>query len=433
MRLLLLGLCAFGASLSQASAQAPVAAAFDWSGYYIGLDAGTTQGHSEITIIRPRSAVFDTDANTYGLHGGYRVQLENNLVLGWELAISKQEQDASFEFFAGSSTQGAQLKYEWDGSLRTTFGWAFGRALFYGLGGLSVLQADSCGFVVTRPGRLRRGSFIPCIPGSEIEEVRFGWIAGAGFAHAIGDRVSLRVEYLYADYGNQRFVTPASVTDFTDVKIRTQSVRAGFSVLLGGGSNRNEAASPLFDWSGAYLGVQGALLRARSQFQFPGAGTATDDADLSGGGFGATAGYNWQTGNLVLGLEGDVVLPDAKSFTYCPNAAFICATELKSLATVRARAGFARGNVLLYLSAGVAVADLNAEAVFRGNGAAVGILDDFVSGLTAGVGAEWRLHERWSAKAEYHYLDFGTIRVPQAGTDIRIAGHLWRLGLNWHF
>jgi outer membrane immunogenic protein len=236
LRLLFIGLCAFGASILQAFAQTPAPPVFDWTGYYIGFDAGTMSGDNTHTVVR--TARPNLIATPVGVHAGFRIQYDNNFVMGWEAAASLLFRGEGSDFFAGSTTQGGQIKYNWDGSIRATFGWAFARSLIYGIGGVAFLDEDACGFAIIGGGRHRRDRFIPCIPGSEAGDVRFGWIAGIGLAHSFNERIAVRVEYLFADYGNQRYVTPASVTDFTDIKIRTQSVRIGLSYLFGGNSRR---------------------------------------------------------------------------------------------------------------------------------------------------------------------------------------------------
>ena len=55
------------------------------------------------------------------------------------------------------------------------------------------------------------------------------------------------------------------------------------------------AAIAINNWSGFYLGAMGGYAQENSD----GIGT------LSGGFAGGTAGYNWQMGNIVLGLEAD--------------------------------------------------------------------------------------------------------------------------------
>src|SRR5215831_9673565 len=50
----------------------------------------------------------------------------------------------------------------------------------------------------------------------------------------------------------------------------------------------------VYNWTGFYLGIVGG-----------GAWQSDSDPKMKGGFVGGTAGYNWQTGNVVFGLEAD--------------------------------------------------------------------------------------------------------------------------------
>src|SRR4029077_3037959 len=72
---------------------------------------------------------------------------------------------------------------------------------------------------------------------------------------------------------------------------------------------------------------------------------------------GVEAGYNWQTGQLVFGGEGDIQLSGA-SDTFAPwkfsNPWF---------GTLRARAGSAISNFLIYGTGGIAFGELQAQTI----------------------------------------------------------------------
>ena len=83
-------------------------------------------------------------------------------------------------------------------------------------------------------------------------------------------------------------------------------------------------------WSGAYIGVNlgGTRLSADA------GGFQASATDVSVGGH---AGYNFQTGNFVLGIEGDLNYVAEGYYT----------------ASLRARAGVAMDNVLVYATGGI--------------------------------------------------------------------------------
>ena len=61
---------------------------------------------------------------------------------------------------------------------------------------------------------------------------------------------------------------------------------------------------PIFVWTGGYLGPQGGGLWSDSDIDDPDTGVFSDN--FNGGLFGAYAGYNWQSGAWVFGVEGDI-------------------------------------------------------------------------------------------------------------------------------
>jgi outer membrane immunogenic protein len=137
---------------------------------------------------------------------------------------------------------------------------------------------------------------------------------------------------------------------------------------------------------------------------------------------GIEAGFNWQTGNFVYGGETDFNLSGADD-RFAPwkfsNPWF---------GTVRARAGFAMNNVLIFGSAGLAYGELTGSTSF---GPSEG---HTILSWTAGLGAEVTFAQHWSAKAEWLYLNLDDDRhFAVTATNNGLAANLVRLGLNYRF
>ncbi|WP_119390328.1 outer membrane protein [Taklimakanibacter lacteus] len=130
-----------------------------------------------------------------------------------------------------------------------------------------------------------------------------------------------------------------------------------------------------------------------------------DDDDILGG---AQLGYNYQMGDIVVGIEADV------SFVSWEDELINGTPELVSfdtdyLASVRARAGLAFDNVLVYLTAGAAWTDTNYyvnDHVDDTDPSEFGDidLDDF--GGVVGGGVAYAFDEHWSIRAEALYYIF---------------------------
>ena len=142
---------------------------------------------------------------------------------------------------------------------------------------------------------------------------------------------------------------------------------------------------------------------------------------------GLQLGYNWQAGNFVLGLEGDInsfnlsgsasttaVYAGAPPGGVCPASCFTINSSASTdwLATIRGRLGVAANNWLFYGTGGAAFTTLKGTFAFSDGG---GVTESPVSlsnsktGYTVGGGVEAGLSPKWTVKAEYLYVNFGTI------------------------
>lgn len=166
-----------------------------------------------------------------------------------------------------------------------------------------------------------------------------------------------------------------------------------------------------YSWAGPYLG--GNLGYAWG---------SVDNNPTKPSGFegGVQAGYNWQTGPWVFGVEGDIEATGADD-TFAPwkfsNPWF---------GTVRGRAGYAFNNILFYGTAGLAFGELRGETF--------GLAESHTNaGWTAGVGAEFGLTQNWSAKVEYLYVDLANSPFTITGVSNGYRFGTVRAGVNYHF
>ena len=102
---------------------------------------------------------------------------------------------------------------------------------------------------------------------------------------------------------------------------------------------------------------------------------------------------------------------------------------------MRGRFGVAVNQVLLYGTAGLALADAKLSASALG----VGISDNqTLTGWTAGAGIEWMFLPHWSLKGEYLYRSFGgqTFFANQFPPGIQTGTlniNSGQVGINYHF
>jgi outer membrane immunogenic protein len=215
-------------------------------------------------------------------------------------------------------------------------------------------------------------------------------------------------------------------------------------------SAQQPAATPTsYNWTGPYLGIQGGWgfgtsHHATPVFPSPPLPDFSGNFDVNGGLFGATAGYNYQTGAIVLGVEADVSAAWLSGSTtgrgpiFCPPGVpglRNCTTKLQGLETLRGRIGYAWDRFLPYATGGLAVGQIYgaSDPGDRNNGTTTR------AGYAFGGGIETALMPNLTAKAEYLYVDFGTttglfIRNPGAFRfDVDFRAHILRAGLNYKF
>jgi outer membrane immunogenic protein len=148
-----------------------------------------------------------------------------------------------------------------------------------------------------------------------------GWAFGAGVETALAGNWTAKLEYLYVDLGSTTDSFVAS--NFINVAIvktsvRDNIVRTGVNYRWGG---TPDAAAPIYvkapvggGWSGFYVGGNAGYGIGRETghenfpFSFMGFSGSFTSQSFSlapaGPGAGLQAGYNWQSGRWVAGLEG---------------------------------------------------------------------------------------------------------------------------------
>jgi outer membrane immunogenic protein len=175
-------------------------------------------------------------------------------------------------------------------------------------------------------------------------------------------------------------------------------------------------------WTGFYVGAQGGIAAHSGRFtdldNLTGTGVlgVAYNADRTGGLGGINAGYNFQSGNFVFGVEGDwnwVGANASANFVNPTGVATISTTsfDVRWLATLRGRLGLAAGPALFYATGGVAFADVeNTTTVFFNPGGLFrGTFSDSKTktGWTAGGGIEYMFAPHWTARIEGRYVDLG--------------------------
>jgi outer membrane immunogenic protein len=196
------------------------------------------------------------------------------------------------------------------------------------------------------------------------------------------------------------------------------------------------APPPVWTWTGFYIGAHvgagwgttestltdaaivapGGALAAAFSFPF---------SQNSRSGFlgGVQAGYNWQSGWAVFGVQGDFAGADITGTNPC-LLLLSCSSDTNWLATVSGRLGAVvldRG--LVYVKGGAAWMNTNHSVNLPGfgtllgggggglaafSGAELASRESTAFGWLIGMGTEWQITPNWTAFVEYNYIRFDT-------------------------
>jgi outer membrane immunogenic protein len=171
---------------------------FSWTGFYIGGHLGYGWG----------STSSSGDGGAFGAEDGFTVQ-----PYGWMAGVTVGYNWQFDDFVVGlegdlgylgaeDSQENAlafvNAEYGGYGTLTGRLGYAEDRWLFYAKGGLAFADIENTGGAFTVGGDVDPGDF------TSLQEVRVGWALGAGVEYAFQRDLSMKIEYLYMDFGDDR-------------------------------------------------------------------------------------------------------------------------------------------------------------------------------------------------------------------------------------
>jgi len=474
---MVLGAAASAADLPVA-APAPQAVAAGWAGFYLGVHGGYGWGDNNFSQtvfpIPPFAAVqgFKSQGGLYGAQAGYNWQFGR--------AVTGLEVDFSAANISGNSATASQ---EFPGT-GTLSGSRFDRVKYLGttrarLGGLPTDNVLLYGTAGAAWERLDQGQNLSVGPPTNLNlsianpSDRLGWVAGAGVeAMLFGPNWIGRLEYLHYDFGavveTGSSISTVPNASFSDRAGRQtiDTVRAALSYKFGAPSVVSPvlyAKAPVVaaaaGWAGFYLGAHGGYGWGKNNF-------SANESDvppvqiagpkLQGAVYGGHAGYNWQFGRTVTGLELDFSAADIKGSTQVDYVrpgqgpvTTIWANKVDSLGSIRARLGWLPvDNVLLYGTAGLGWERLG--RTYTSSTATVAGVNTFTSqsaldhfGWVAGAGVEAMLPGgNWIGRLEYLHYGFGTVEasvvatvagVPSNSTAGNHGVDVLRAGLSYKF
>jgi outer membrane immunogenic protein len=199
------------------------------------------------------------------------------------------------------------------------------------------------------------------------------------------------------------------------------------------------APAPIFSWTGFYVGgtvgAIGATTRySGSDYSY---GFSKNDAQSYGAVAGVTAGYNYQIGSMVLGLEADYSFSSAKN-SFGSSDYVTGQTKIDSLGTVRARFGYAIDRTLLFATGGLAFGKVQSKTfLYHDSADCRSGFNKTQFGWTVGAGVEHALTQNLTIKAEALYVDLGSKKNVSnncgCSTSFKNTATVARVGVNFKF
>jgi len=183
---------ASAAAVALSASSAFAQAADPWQGFYAGVNAN---------YIDSKSYSADSAGKWFAHGGGGGIQAGFNesmpgFVWGGEADADYNDVSGTSDPFFGGKKLNSRL--DWTGSVRVRGGIPFSdvpivnNMLVYGTGGLAI-------------GQWRERFSEPSTPSDTAHKTDFGWTLGGGVEFPVGDNMSLKAEYLYADYGRKSY------------------------------------------------------------------------------------------------------------------------------------------------------------------------------------------------------------------------------------
>lgn len=213
---------------------------------------------------------------------------------------------------------------------------------------------------------------------------------------------------------------------------------------------------PSFTWTGPYMGAAVGYGWGNFANTIAG-GDLSVDLPASSSGFmgGLYGGYNYQLGNVVLGLESDIMYSalrgsiDANGHFDTGGGSVPWAArvdnKLSWLGTMRGRVGYAFGHFMPYVTGGLAYGNFKSDAIGVVGASSVNssLAQSFSgsstkTGWTAGAGLEYAILSNLTARLEYLHWDLGTTKWtvaadPEITLSTRHKGDTVRVGVGFKF
>jgi outer membrane immunogenic protein len=226
---------------------------FNWSGFYIGVNAGGAWGREDHTtgfspsdlaanagtggnaaaIQAQLSGRSDLNSGfTGGFQAGYNWQMAPNWILGLEgdinyVDVSRSTGLVQIVTLPPGTLSTQSTRVDWLSTIRGRLGYSFGNLMIYGTGGLAMAHEDS-----TNSTQAPLGGGANAFEIGNASDVRFGYSVGGGVEYALNHNWSVKAEYLYNNLETLNYVSTSQALNST--AFHTGSSALILNVVRGG-------------------------------------------------------------------------------------------------------------------------------------------------------------------------------------------------------
>ena len=219
---------------------APLAVAYDWSGFYVGLNGGGGWSDKCWDITQNGTNVFLNPARAEGCHNasggtvggqiGYRWQSS-----AWVFGVEAQGNWANFSAsnnslfsVAPAGTFYNRSRVDAFGLFTGQVGYAWDKFLLYGRGGVAVTSDKYEGFL--------NAAFRGFLAGTVFDratETRWGGVVGIGGEYALTSNWSLALEYdhLFMGTNNLMLISTGTIGNAAGVVSRADNIRQDVDIV----------------------------------------------------------------------------------------------------------------------------------------------------------------------------------------------------------
>ncbi len=187
-----------------------------------------------------------------------------------------------------------------------------------------------------------------------------------------------------------------------------------------------------FGWTGPYIGVLGGvqMLNQADVMKIISGDPVTITASAQAFSGGIEAGYNFQSGNIVYGLEMDASVLSQNSMNISAKDTYN--SQLDWYGTLRGRVGIANEKSMVFLTGGLALAQLNIDDQIIG----VRVNSGLTPGLAIGAGIEFAISDQVTLKTELMHIEYAKLDYSDSAgfpNTFSTSDNIVNLGINFHF